>query len=174
MKNLTANVFILVSCAGIAHAQTVLSGYDTAFSYAGFGDITLEQNQDRMTDLVWITRGTTRGIFNFAQEPSFTGQGAPSPSPVGTAWAFGTTSDFDTLTYGTWGSLHSGNPSTLIGQDVVVHLVDDDIYIDLRFTNWGGRTSGGAFSYVRSTIPTPGTLALLSFGSLAGLRRRRC
>jgi glucose/arabinose dehydrogenase len=39
---------------------------------------------------------------------------------------------------------------TLPGQQLVVHLVSDDIYLSLQFTALGGQFSGG-FSYVRST-----------------------
>lgn len=173
MRNYKTIGLLIASIAAGAHAQSVFSGYDTEFNYAGFGDITLEENQDRISDSVWITRGTRRGIFNIVQESAFTGTGASSPSPIGTEWALGTTADFDTLDYGTWGSVHGGNPFSLIGQDVVVHLIDEDIYIDLRFTSWGDPNSGGAFSYVRSTIPTPGSLAVLTLGGMIGSRRRR-
>ena len=35
---------------------------------------------------------------------------------------------------------------------IVMHLVDDDIYIDVRFTEWGGITTGGRFAYRRSAL----------------------
>lgn len=163
----------IVSMSATAYAQTVYSGYDTEFSYSGFGDVNLAENQDRITDMVWLTRNTTRGIFNIAQEPAFNGMGDSSPSPIGTLWALGTTAEYDTLSYGTWGSVHGGSPASLIGQNVVVYLQDDDIYIDLRFTGWGRPSDGGAFSYVRSTVPSPASLGLLLSAGLIGARRRR-
>ena len=172
-KVFTIAASALVGCTGIAQAEIVYSGLDHTFAYAGWGDITLEENQDRITDNVWITRGEIQGIFNIAQEPAFQGSGSSSPSPVGTLWALGTTDDYDTLSYVTWTELHDQHPPGLVGQNVVVHLTDDDIYIDLMFTEWITGGAGGGFSYVRSSVPTPGSGALLAAGSLARARRRR-
>jgi len=161
------------ACASITNASIVYSGLDFIYEYAGFGDINLEINQDRMTDNVWITRSTIRGIFNIAQEASYQGSGSTGPSPIGTMWAFGTTADFDTLTYTPWAALSNGSPPTLVGQNVVVYLQDDDTYIDLMFTSWGEGGSGGQFGYVRSNIPSPTTGALLAIAGLMSTRRRR-
>lgn len=162
----------LVGFVGLADAEIVYSGYDYSFSYAGAGDINDPANQDRITDNVWITRGETRGIFNIAQEPSYQGSGSSSPSPVGTLWALGNTSNYDSLTYATWVETHEQFPLGLLFQEVVVYLEDDDIYIDLMFTSWesGG---GGGFSYVRSNVPTPGSGMLLAIGGTIAMRRRR-
>lgn len=159
MKKITLAV-ILTTAAGSAMAQDVYTGLDFDYTYNGFTDITLPANQDRMTDNVWITRDIIRGIFNAAQEDGFTGQGGSSPSPIGTEWAVGSAANFAALTFGTWGSVHGGSPPSLIGQDLAVHLVDDDIYIDLRFTAWGGGAgAGGSFAYLRSEIPGPCNIA---------------
>lgn len=163
----------IFGCAHAANASVVYSGLDFDYHYAGFGDITLEENQDRMTDNVWIVRAAIRGIFNIAQEPSYQGSGSGGPSPVGTLWALGTTADFDTLTYTPWAELHNGFPPGLIDQNVVVYLVDDDIYIDLMFTQWEGNGNGGEFAYRRSVIPTPASSALLVLASMTATRRRR-
>ena len=65
----------------------------------------------------------------------------------------------------------------IVGRDAVVHLITEDIYLDLKFTSWnGGHTSpGGGFSYVRSTapVPEPGSFALLSVGALIFSSHRR-
>ena len=165
-------VAALIGCASVAHAEIVYSGYDHSFSYEGNGDVNDPENQDRITDNVWITRGATRGIFNIAQEPAFTGTGNNSPSPIGTLWALGNTSSYDTLDYMTWVEVHEQFPLGLLGQEVVVYLEDDDIYIDLMFSFWesGG---GGAFSYVRSTVPTPASGSVLALGGLIAMRRHR-
>jgi len=163
----------LLTCASITNAEVVYSGLDFTYEYAGFGDISLEENQDRITDNVWLTRATNRGLFNIAQEPSYQGSGSGGPSPIGTMWAYGTTADYDTLTYTTWAALHDGSPPTLVNQNVVVYLEDDDIYIDLMFTAWGEGGSGGEFSYVRSVVPAPSTGALLILAGLGASRRRR-
>lgn len=142
--------------AATAHAQDVFTGLDTEYIHEGFADINLPENQDRITGNVWITRGVGQGIFNIAREPSFTGMGASSPSPIGTRWARGSAADYATLTFGTWGDVHESAPPLLVGEDLVVHLVEDDIYIDLRFTDWGaGAGLGGSFAYLRSAIQGP-------------------
>jgi len=163
----------IAGAASIANASVVYSGLDFTYEYAGFGDLSLEENQDRITDNVWIVRGLIRGIFNIAQEPAYQGSGNSGPSPVGTLWAFGTTADYDTLTYVPWATLHDGFPPGLIDQNVVVYLQDDDSYIDLMFTSWEGNGNGGAFSYVRSVVPTPPTGALIALAGLCASRRRR-
>ena len=40
-----------------------------------------------------------------------------------------------------------------VGRPMVVHLVDEDIYLQLTFKSWtdGAGLGGGGFSYVRST-----------------------
>jgi hypothetical protein len=37
----------------------------------------------------------------------------------------------------------------MVGNDAVVHLISEDIYIDIKFTVWGSRA--GNFTYTRST-----------------------
>ncbi len=73
-----------------------------------------------------------------------------------TEWAFGTISDgVSSLTFTTWGVAHTdetgGNPPSLVNQDMVLHLITDDIYIDIKFLSWSSGGSGGGFSYERST-----------------------
>jgi hypothetical protein len=162
----------IAACVTPSQAD-VFSGLDVEYHYAGFGDLSLEENQDRITDNVWIARGINRGIFNIAQEPSYQGAGAFGPSPVGTLWAIGTTAEYDTLTYVPWAELHDGFPLLLLDTNAVVYLEDDDIYIDLMFTQWEGNGNGGEFAYRRSAIPTPATVSLVGAMGLMSSRRRR-
>lgn len=137
------------------------------FSKAPGADWTLPENQDRITDNVWITRADLQGIFNIRTEESFD---FPTPvidsiSPLGTEWAFGTTADIGSLTFTPWTATISQNPPNMIGLPMVLHLTDDNIYLDLMFTEWGqGASAGGSFAYTRSTaipIPEPSTAAML-------------
>jgi hypothetical protein len=120
-------------------------------AHAGTSD---PSQQDRITDNVWITRDTSRGIFNAAAEDFYTN----NLSPVDTEWAVGTTSDLGSLTFASWEdtiglSSPIGGPPSSVGVDMVLHLITDDIYIDLEFLTWGvGPGAGGAFSYERSTL----------------------
>ncbi len=108
---------------------------------------------DQITPNVWITRGGTQGIYNAVTEGGFT----HFSSPAGTEWADGTTANYATLAYTDWNTwaknIHGGPPST-VGVNAVVHLIADDIYINITFTSW---SVGSTYSYQRST-PTPANL----------------
>jgi len=127
-------------------AQTIWTGPTMTFSKANFVDWTLAENQDRITDIVWITRADTHGIFNIFSENSYTEEF----SPADTEWAFGTTSDALILSYDPWEEA-IGTPPDMMNLDMVVHLITDDIYIDIKFTAWTGGGNGGGFTYERST-----------------------
>ena len=148
----------------------VWDGPPVTFTKASFADWTLPENQDRITSNVWLTRADTQGLFNIQVEPGFT----HNLSPADTEWAFGTTANFSSLTYTNWESWTGNNPPSTIGRDAVLHLVSDDIYLDVKFTAWTS-SGGGGFSYVRSTapIPEPGSLALLGTAALLIFARRR-
>lgn len=132
-------------------AQTIWNGPITTFTKANGADWTQQANQDRITPNVWITRKDTQGIFNIKTESGYDNIGNTSPDD--TEWAFGTTSNLGSLTFNTWHATITGNPPGMVGLDMVVHLITDDIYIDLKFTSWTAAAGGGGFSYQRSTDP---------------------
>ncbi len=110
-------------------------------------------DRDQLTANVALTRATpvgstqTGGIFNAVTESAFT----KFTSPADTEWAVGALADYATLTYTDWASVNGGGPvHNLVGQQLVVHLISDDIYLSLQFTNL---PSGPGFSYIRSTPP---------------------
>lgn len=171
--SLFALLFVCLSSTAKA-APTIWDGPPVTFTKPGSVDPALPENQDRITDNVWITRGSTGGIYNAAVETAYDMSGHTSPS--GTLWAFGTIDNLDSLVFGTWRTTVSNNPPGSLNRDMVLHLVEDDIYLDLRFLTWGGQPQGGSFSYVRSTgtvIPEPSTLALVAgaFVAVVGWRR---
>ena len=128
-------------------SQTIWNGPITTFTKPNNADWNLQVNQDRITPNVWITRKNTQGIFNINQELGYS-----STSPKDTEWAFGTTSNFGALTFADWVVTVANNPPAMVGQDMVIHLITDDIYIDIKFTSWSqGPSAGGGFSYQRST-----------------------
>ena len=115
-------------------------------------------NQDRLTPDVWLTRATSKGLFN-----AFSETNATALSPTNTEWSLGSLTNCTTLHYTNWLAwLNGQSPTTLIGQPAVVHLISDDIYISIQFTAWGAGGSGG-FAYQRST-PAPSILS----GAVAG------
>ena len=148
MKKFILNLVIfglIINCS-LLKAQTIWTGPTMTFTKANFADWTLEENQDRITNNVWITRADIQGIFNIVTESSYTEEF----SPEDTEWAFGTTANAFTLSYDPWEEA-IGTPPDMMNLDMVVHLITDDIYIDIKFTAWTGGGNGGGFTYERST-----------------------
>lgn len=130
--------------------SVIWNGPTISFSKAANADPVLQENQDRITDSVWLTRASNQGIYNIKTETIYT----HNLSPAGTEWAYGTTANYASLVYKNWEAWNGGSgggPPSTVGQNAVLHLLGGNIYIDLKFTSWGG--SGGAFSYDRSTPP---------------------
>lgn len=159
-------ITLVLLCAGESAAQSVWSGLSFSFSKGNNVDVTLPENQDRITDSVWLTRDVLRGIFNINQESFY-----DSLSPADTEWATdlmlenaGETiaaTNWADLTFTNWITAYGGTGSTqlparLIGRDAVVHLITDDVYLDLQFTDWTA-AGGGGFSYDRAVAPLPTT-----------------
>jgi hypothetical protein len=139
-------------------SERLWTGPITTFTKADYADWTLAENQDRITDNVWITRADSLGIFNIALEKSYDLYNGFTPtivsSPIDTRWAFGSISDgIESLSFDTWALAILQNPPEMVGFDMVLFLVTDSIYIDITFTSWtsGQGTGGGGFSYERST-----------------------
>jgi hypothetical protein len=133
-------------------AATVWTGplitFTQANPYPGDGD------RDQLTPNVALTRATpvgggTGGMFNAVTESSFT----KFVSPTNTEWAVGSLADYATLTYSDWTTCGLGNPvHNLPGEQLVVHLITDDIYLSLEFTDL---PAGPGFTYIRSTPAPP-------------------
>lgn len=88
-------------------------------------------------------------IYNISQESAATTSCLFNPAD--TEWAFGTTANLGTLTFGGFMITNGCNPPTIVNQNMVLHLITDNIYIDIKFTSWSSGGSGGGFSYDRST-----------------------
>jgi glucose/arabinose dehydrogenase len=145
-------------------AATIWTGplvtFTQASPYPGSGD------RDQLTAKVALTRATpggsdsgNGGIFNAVTETSFT----KDFSPADTEWAVGSLADYATLRYSDWTTAAGGNPvNNYPGEQLVVHLISDDIYLSLQFISL---PSGPGFSYIRSTPPAadvPPTVAITS------------
>lgn len=143
----------LLAGAAPAHALEVWSGRTHSFSKADFADWTQAANQDRITASAWLTRKNSQGLFNIASEVGYT-----ASSPGGTEWASGNAVNHASLTFQPWAAWALNSPPSTIGVDAVVHLIADDIYLDIRFDSWtsgvGGVPGGGGFSYTRAVKPT--------------------
>ena len=149
MKNALQLLFLslFIANASLLEGQVIWNGPNITVSKAAFADPSQASNQDRITDEVWITRGNTQGLFNAKVENSY-----DTSSPSGTEWAKGTTADIESLSFTTWKAAVDNMPPNNLNQNLVLHLIAEDIYIDIRFTQWGqGAGGGGSFTYIRST-----------------------
>lgn len=139
-----------------AAAATFWTGPTVTFTKAGSVDPSLAANQDRLTDTVWITRGNAGGLYNAQVEAGY--DFADFSSPAGTEWAFGGTiaDGVETLSFLPWADAVGRQPPGYVGIDGVLHLIAEDIYIDVRFTQWDISCCGG-FVYERSSPPASPT-----------------
>lgn len=143
------NWFFILLVSKLVVAQTTWNGPTMTFTKTDNADPTLAENQDQITSNVWLTRGNSGGQLYNAKTES---DSSKSTSPDDTQWALGTTSNIGTLTFSTFRG--TSKPQDAVGQNMVLHLVTDDIYIDIKITSWtSGSNSGGGFSYERSTDP---------------------
>jgi hypothetical protein len=138
---------VLVVITQISSAQTVWNSAKgtVTFTKQSNADWTQAANQDRISDSVWITRANNQSLFNIRKESAYV-----TNSPIGTLWAFGTTDSFATREYKSFVSLSGGNPQALIGKNLVLKLIAENIYLDFKLLSYGGSNSGGGFSYIRA------------------------
>jgi hypothetical protein len=123
----------------------------------------LPKNQDKLSPKVALTRDYSGGIFNaLAPYDTFNG-------PVGTEWALlpdnKTLADTRcSLTFCSWDSCFAQyDYQKMIGKPGVVHLIEEDLYYNIKFTKWTSDFNsfsfigpGGGFQYVRDEKPLKG------------------
>jgi hypothetical protein len=159
MKKFTLSIFLLLISLITIEAQYIWQGPQITFSKSNNGSPDSLVNQDRITDSVWFTRGTRRGIFNRALENAYVN----SFSPEDTEWAFGTLSNWKTLNYQNWEDAVGSNPPGMVNRDMVVHLISDSIYLSLKFSAWA--QGAGGLTYTRSTCGSDSTLNVTACGT---------
>lgn len=131
----------------------IWDGPNVTFTKISGSDWTLPANQDHLTDNVILTRKNNQGLYNIAKESGYN-----SLSPTDTEWAMGTTANFAALNFSNWREAMQWCPSCQVNQDFVIHLITDDVYIDVKILTWQ-EVSGGGFSYQRSTPKIQPTLS---------------
>ena len=121
-------------------------------------DPTLPENQDRISENVWITRGNSGGaLYNAAIETGYSSY----VSPQGTRWAYGPT--LSQSSYDNYTSLEdvvysfSSGFAYVVGEIFSLHVLETNMFYDVSFTSWaqgngGGNGAGGGFSYIRTTV----------------------
>lgn len=151
----------------------------TTFTKSG-GDPNLPANQDAITANVALTRASTRGLYNAVSETAY----VDDISPADTEWAFSGKNSNPSFSFGEgaashaglvfadWKTSHGSSPPSTNGVAGVVHLITDDIYLDIMFSEWSLR-GGGSFSYERAIgVPEPSSLLILSAGlAILGYQR---
>ncbi len=135
-------------CAGLIIGAGTVSADTVVFTKPDSADWTLPENQDRITDNVWITRKDIQSLFNIAQED---GYDHLNDSPIGTLWADTTTAVADPASYTNFVAMHGGGPQSIIGDTVSIYLPQDELYFDVTFLSYSGGNTGGGFSYIRTS-----------------------
>ena len=156
MLNFKLLTMVFILCANhYGFSQNIWTGEKITFVKGNFDNPLTESSQDRITDLVWITRGNSNVLFNAKTESSAEMSGFISPAD--TEWAEGTSNDLNNLVFTDFKNAapknSAGSPKVklMVGRNYVLHLITDDIYIDLKMLSWRSGGNGGGFSYERST-----------------------
>lgn len=145
---------LFVAATPLARASTIWDGPTISFTHS-----TPTGNQvDHLTSGVSFSRGTIAGgLYNTNTESG----AIAGISPADTKWAIGSITNIGSLTFGPCPLEMFGNPPHYVTTNFVVHLTNEDIYLSLKLTAWGGAGGIGdkSFSYMRSTPsltpPTP-------------------
>lgn len=151
---------LLLAAVSLTHASTIWNGPTNGFFHAVGG------LSDEITTNVIITRGGLGGLYN-----SFLESGAVAGvSPKGTTWALGSLSNLSTLTFAACPLEMSERPPNDVGNTYVVHLLTNNIYLQLTLTNWGGAGGSGntTFGYTRSSPTVPPVITSPSGGAVFG------
>ncbi len=143
----TATYKLVIQNTGSTDLNWEIDGQMVEFVKANYADWTLEANQDRITDNVWVTRKDNQAIFNIAQE-----NGYSTDSPKDTKWSYGNTASLSESDYESWVDAIDSDPQSMIGKDMSMHLVTDNMYFDLVFDSYAGGNIGGGFSYTRNEV----------------------
>lgn len=148
-------IILFISCAkddepNDVSSATIWNGEKITFTKIDGADPADVANQDRINSNVWITRNnngqTNQGqIYNIKVETN----ASKASSPSGTEWSIGTIDDLSTLVFDNF-RIAVTKPKNIVGKNLVLHLIEDDIYLDIKFTSWSQNKAGG-FSYERST-----------------------
>ncbi|MDD2675728.1 MAG: hypothetical protein PHF81_12690 [Flavobacterium sp.] len=148
----------------ITTTPVIWNGPTITFSKANYADYTLVQNQDVLTNTVKLTRANYQGLFNIATESGFGGI-----SPSNTEWAEGLLTNYTNLTYRTWQQAVNYSAAYSVNKTYVVHLINENVFLELKVLSWTDNGNGGGFSYSRTTCTPPSepTASNQSFNSPA-------
>jgi hypothetical protein len=153
---------VLISAAlatQVAHASTLWTGSNITYSQSGpatAGTMYTGTPDVLVAGAVSIARNGNGPLYN----PAAGETGSDfATSPKDTMWAFGTLASLPPpssfQSFAAIRNAHAGPvgalASVIVNQPMVVHLVNEDIYLSIKFTSWNHGFSGGNFTYIRST-----------------------
>ncbi len=118
------------------------------FTKENNADWTLPENQDRITENIWIARANSQGLFNAFDQDGWPGNAVGGPS--NTVWKLGATDEPGDYT--TWIEAADSNPNLYCNNDTQwsMHIVGTNLYFDVVWHSWTGGNNGGGFSYTRT------------------------
>ena len=122
------------------------------FTKVANADWRLAGNQDQITSNVWLTRADEGLLFNARIEDRPNGAG-----PSGTKWFLGRLEDYTeeqlfTLEFKSLKNAAGSRMKDTPGKTFIVHLVEDNVFIELTFHAWGNKSEGAGFSYSRTNV----------------------
>lgn len=157
MKNILFSIFIisLISCSKEKEESEISSGPNKEYEIWSGPNIEFKKevgddpkdklNQDEITSSVSLTRGTNGEIYNVVLEE----KAQKGVSPLGTQWAIGSIDNISNLSFSSFRNA-VGSPQNVVGKSLVLHIIDQDVYLSVEFTDWG-QSQKGNFTYIRST-----------------------
>ena len=151
-----------------------LENIETEFTKYNYADPSNELSQDRITDEVWITRGSNQGLFNAYTD---SGWDWNDQGPHGTEWHWGPASNNNNYSWTNWRDAvyqsgqgpnnaldgeHNGSPSLM-----TMRVINQpELIYEIAFGSWTCCSSGGGFSYTRTQVNDNG-YTIKTFGDVA-------
>lgn len=118
-----------------------------SFTLKDYSDPSLEENQDRISEELWLT-GENTNLLNYKYETS-----SNFDSPVGTEWAEGKSILHSSLTYNYFNNysndIENGSTATYS-----VHLTTENRYFDFVFSDFYDGYSSFRYTYMRREVPS--------------------
>ncbi|MEZ5047641.1 MAG: hypothetical protein R2831_11695 [Chitinophagaceae bacterium] len=158
MKNIILSAIAML-CITSVYSQTIWDSGSLTFVR------TSASQQDCIVPSTCLARQNTGVIYNAVDQTGGGGQGC-NFTPSNTEWAYGEISDWNTLMYAPLYQTISCAPPSMVNNPMVLHLINEDIYLQVTFTYWAMMAGGGGdFTYTRTTGPsiTNSTLTVNTF-----------
>lgn len=133
-----------------AQSQTIWDAGSFTFTKTAAGQ------EDCITSQTCLTRVTV--LYNSVCQTVSGNQGCFYTGPCNTEWAQGVIADWNTLSYDNFYIANGCRPASGLPKDYVVHLITENIYLQVTFTQW--QPGGLNFSYTRTTGPSPTGITL--------------